>query len=80
MTNLTLSENRRKFEIGSTYKTRSICDHNCIIEHTITNRTATTVTDSTGKRFRVSEYNGVEFFRPWGNYSMAPILRAEKHA
>lgn len=67
-----------RFEAGNTYQTRSIGDANCIIRVTISRRTAKTVTTTEGKTFRVGEYNGSEFFRPWGTYSMAPILRAEK--
>jgi hypothetical protein len=69
-----------KFELGKTYKTRSICDHNCIISATIVKRTKKTVTLQDGKTFRISEYRGIEQFRPWGSYSMAPILSAEKIA
>lgn len=67
-----------RFEPGKTYTTRSICDHDCIIRETITSRTAKTVTTTRGKTFRVSEYNGIEQFKPWGNYSMAPIMSADK--
>lgn len=28
------------------------------------------------KTFRVAEYDGAEFIKPWGSYSMAPIIRA----
>lgn len=28
------------------------------------------------KVFRIGKYDGVEFIKPWGNYSMCPILRA----
>lgn len=64
-----------KFEAGKTYSTRSICDHDCVISVTIEKRTAKTVT--TGDRtFRVAEYDGAEFIKPWGSYSMAPIIRA----
>ena len=39
------------FQVGNTYTTRSICDHNCIISVTIAKRTEKTVTDSNGKNF-----------------------------
>lgn len=29
-----------------------------------------------GKVLRVGEYDGAEFVKPWGTYSMAPIVRA----
>ena len=67
-----------RFEIGKTYTTRSVCDHDCIIRETIASRTAKTVRTASGKTFRVTEYNGIEQFNPWGSYSMAPILSADK--
>lgn len=68
-----------KFEAGKTYKTRSICDHNCIISATIEKRTEKTVTATIRgqqKIFRIGEYDGAEFIKPWGSYSMAPMLTA----
>lgn len=70
-----------KFEVGKTYATRSIGDSECIIRATIVRRTAKTVTAQTSRgvqTFRVSvSYCGQnEMFRPWGSYSMAPILEA----
>jgi hypothetical protein len=64
------------FQVGNTYTTRSICDHNCIISVTIAKRTEKTVTDSNGKNFRIKMFNGVETIAPWGRYSMAPTIRA----
>jgi len=71
-----------KFQPGKTYETRSIGDYDCIIRATILHRTTKTVVahingESEPKRFRVSEYEGNEQFRPWGNYSMAPIIGAD---
>jgi hypothetical protein len=66
------------FEPGKTYFGRSICDYECITEITIASRTAKTVTTDEAKTFRVSVYDGVEFIRPNGNYSMALIVRADK--
>lgn len=67
-----------KFQLGKTYFTRSICDHDCIFRETIASRTAKTITTAKGKQFRVSEWNGVEQFSPMGRYSMAPIISADK--
>jgi hypothetical protein len=69
----------QRFEVGQTYSTRSIGDHNCIIRVTIARRTAKTVTTTEGKTFRVSPYyyGGHESIRPWGNFSMCPFLTAE---
>jgi hypothetical protein len=68
-----------KFETGKTYETKSPCDHNCIISVIINSRTAKTVKTTVNgkeKNFRIGEYDGAEFIKPWGSYSMAPILRA----
>jgi len=64
------------FTPGKTYQTRSICDADCVISVTIAKRTAKTVTTTDGKTFRVAFYDGAELIRPWGTYSMCPIIRA----
>lgn len=64
------------FQAGRTYQTRSIGDHNCIFSVTIKSRTAKTVKTTDGKILRVGEYDGSEFVKPMGSYSMAPIIRA----
>jgi hypothetical protein len=72
-----------KFEVGKTYATRSICDSECVFSFTILGRTAKTVTTEVhGKVVRrgLSLWNGVEMFRPFGNYSMAAIITAEKES
>jgi hypothetical protein len=66
-----------QFVIGKTYETSSIGDSNCKITEIIVARTDKTVTTAKGKKFRISVYNNVEQFRPWGTYSMAPILAAD---
>jgi len=66
-----------KFEAGKTYSTRSVCDHDCIIRVTVAKRTAKTITTTEGKTLRIAEYNGVEQVKPWGSYSMAPIVGAD---
>ncbi len=70
-----------KFETGKTYFTRSVCDHDCIITLDVISRTAKTIKARTNRgeqTFRISEYEGVEQVRPWGNYSMCPILGADR--
>jgi hypothetical protein len=67
-----------KFETGKTYYTRSICDSDCIIQVTVTARTAKTVTTDKGKRLKVHERDGVEFVMPWGRYSMSPAVPANR--
>lgn len=71
-----------KFETGKTYATRSICNHDCIIEIRVIKRTAKTIIADCGsfrgeKRLRIAEYEGVEQVKPWGSYSMAPIIGAD---
>jgi hypothetical protein len=70
----------KKFEIGKTYKTRSICDHSCIITVKVLKRTAKTIValvdDREEKRLRIKEYENEELVNPWGVYSMSPIVRA----
>jgi hypothetical protein len=65
------------FQPGKTYATRSICDHNSIIRVTVASRTAKTIKTEDGKVLRVSVYDGVEQVKPWGSYSMAPIVGAD---
>lgn len=74
----------KKFEIGKTYTTRSICDTNCIVSITVTARSACMITtvDEHGEvqRLRISkklsEYRNAETVYPWGQYSMAPMISA----
>ena len=71
------------FEVGRTYSTRSICDYDCVHSFTILARTAKSVTvDVHGKTVRrgVRVYDGVEQFKPFGSYSMAAIISADKGA
>jgi len=72
-----------QFQVGRTYATRSICDHECIFSFMIHDRTAKSVTiDVHGKRVRrsLSVWNGVEQFKPFGTYSMCAIISADKTA
>lgn len=71
------------FQIGHTYATRSIGDHDCIFSFTITARTAKTITTNVhGKVARrgLSLWEGVEQFKPFGSYSMCAIISADKEA
>jgi len=67
-----------KFQVGQTYMTRSIGDHNCKVVVTVARRTAQFVTTTAGKRLKVSVWNGVEHVKPWGSYSMAPSVSADQ--
>lgn len=64
------------FEVGRTYSTRSICDHDCIVSVTVAARTAKTIRTAQGKTLRIGVYQSVEQVKPWGSYSMAPIVDA----
>jgi hypothetical protein len=69
-----------KFEAGKYYSTRSACDHECVITIQVVKRTAKTIVADCGyrgvKRLRISERDGVETVKPWGSYSMAPMISA----
>jgi len=69
-----------KFQIGTTYTTRSACDHECIFAFTVTARSAKFVTleDRHGRiaRAGVKVFDGEERCFPMGRYSMAPVISA----
>ena len=73
-------DDEMKFQVGKTYSTRSIGDHNCIISVTIEKRTDKTVTATVRgerKNFRIKlDYMGAESIMPWGRFSMAPTITA----
>lgn len=67
------------FQVGRTYRCRSICDYDCIFSFTVSARTDKTVTITAhGKpvRRKVRLSDGVEAIDPHGRYSMSPVLRA----
>ena len=67
-----------KFEVGKTYGTASIGDHECIFTVKVIKRTDKTVTIEgfRNKRCKVHvNQRGIEYIRP-ENYSMAPIFDA----
>lgn len=64
------------FQAGKTYTTRSACDHNCIFSVKVISRTAKTIKTDDGKTLRIGQYEGAEFVKPMGSYSMAPTVRA----
>lgn len=69
------------FETGKTYAGRSVCDHDCVITVKVVARTAKTIKAETARgtqTFRVGSRNGVEFVKPWGSYSMAPFVFADR--
>lgn len=70
-----------QFQVGKSYYTRSIGDYDCIFRHTIKARTAKTVTiDYNGQLVRrgIVVRDGVEQFKPYGNYSMCAVITAAR--
>lgn len=68
----------QKFETGKTYFTRSIVDADTIIRVKVAKRTDKTIVTDLGDRLRINVWNGVEQVKPWGSYSMAPIVGADR--
>lgn len=69
------------FQEGVTYATRSICDSDCIHSFTILARSAKSVRVKVQGSIvtrRVSEWQGVEQFKPFGSYSMTAIIGADR--
>lgn len=81
-TSTTTPANVVAFTVGVTYVMRSACDHQMRKLYTVVGRSAkfVTVEDSDGKRKRVGVrvHRGVECCLPWGSYSMAPVLHADR--
>lgn len=70
-----------QFEVGKTYATRSICDHDCIYSFTILARTPKSVTVKvSGETVRrgLKVWSGVEQFKPFGTYSMCAVISADR--
>lgn len=67
-----------KFEVGKTYGTTAVGDHNLMYKVTVTKRTDKTVTivGDSNKRCKILiDNNGNEFIMP-ERYSFAPVFRA----
>ena len=78
-----------KFEVGNIYACRSICNYDCVWYFRVVSRTKSTITilkdgekNPVVKRInkQVSETLDAESVYPLGNYSMVPILSADKSA
>ena len=78
-----------KFEVGNIYACRSICNYDCVWYFRVISRTKSTVTilkdgekNPVVKRInkQLSETLDAESVYPLGNYSMAPVLSADKSA
>lgn len=77
-------ETTKKFEVGQSYFCRSICDYDCVWTYKIVSRTAKTIKTECGQTFRINAkltgWNGCEAVFPKGQYSMCPVLTADKIA
>lgn len=68
------------FNVGQTYSTRSIGDHDCIYSFEILKRTVKSViirVDGQDRRKGLYIYEGVEQFKPHGTYSMCAVISAD---
>lgn len=83
----TLMKDEHMFEPGKTYTTRSTCNHDCVIAVRIISRTAKSVVmvelingkpHDEPKRKKIYTDQGREYIMPWGQFSMAPCLYAER--
>lgn len=69
-----------QFQPGKTYQTRSIVDADHWVRVTVVSRTAKTIKTDKGKTLRIFVLDGVERVKPWGSYSMCPIVGADRMA
>ena len=67
-----------KFETGKTYYTRSVADYDTIVRVTVAKRTDKTIVTAGGDRLKIKVWDDVEQVKPWGSYSMAPIVSADR--
>jgi len=66
------------FETGKTYYTRSVADADTIVRVTVAKRTDKTIVTAGGDRLKIKVWDDVEQVKPWGSYSMAPIVSADR--
>lgn len=62
-----------RFLAGNTYRTERMGG----ISVAVQKRTASSIICANGKRYKIHAINGDEFVFPLGQFSMAPVLRAE---
>jgi hypothetical protein len=67
-----------KFQPGQTYYTRSVADYDTIVRVTVAKRTDKTIVTAGGDRLKIKVWDDVEQVKPWGSYSMAPIVGADR--
>lgn len=74
------NENIKQFVVGQIYSCRSICNYDCQWSFEILRRSAKSVwveVDGKVSRRSLSAWNGAEFFKPFGSYSMSPSVYAD---
>ena len=72
-----------KFEVGKTYHDRACCDWDTIYSFEIIARTATQLTiKEHNKIYRrgIYIYEGVEYCKPHGTYSMCSVISANRES
>jgi hypothetical protein len=70
-----------RFEPGKTYYSKSFSDYDIAILVAIekrTNRTVTATFRGETKKLRICRCYGIECIRPLGNYSMGPVIKADR--
>lgn len=73
-------KNMKKFEVGKTYYSRSICDNECIFTIKVVKRTEKSVTyiyEGKQRRSMIKMDENGEYIKP-DRHSMAPTFRAER--
>jgi hypothetical protein len=75
----------RRFQVGQQYYCRLVTDYDTVLVYWVVSRTERYVTveradesEPEPKRLGVRVFEGVELCNPWGRYSMAPVLRADR--
>lgn len=70
------------FQVGQSYSARSACDSDCIYTWTVTKRTAKFICVETkygdAARVGVRVWDDVERAEPFGRYSFAPVIVADR--
>ena len=77
-----------KFETGKIYRGRSVCNYDSVIDIEVLKRTPKTISvkfldgglySGRVKSLRITTTSeGYEYVKPWGSYSMAPQVSAER--
>lgn len=74
----------KQFEVGKSYFCRSACDYDCVWFFNVIARTASMITvehEGNTMRLRIAKDSprwGYEYAMPFGRYSMAPSISADR--